>query len=162
MPTHTGRGKTRCFVALTLLSAGWTSSAISQECPTTLGYLASRLPRYNDANLEQMRNAVLQSNIVDAMARAKEQGATPAQAAAAALDLAEQAKNNLTIAAQCVHQLSTEPQKTMSELQNGTFRFSGYQTAMEACASQYILSYYLAVSAKETAIVAACLASKPN
>jgi hypothetical protein len=162
MFTHIRLKKTGYCFSVALLSAGWSLSALSQECPTTLAYLAPRLPRYNDANLEQMRTAVLQSNIVEAMQRARAQGATPTEAAAAALDVSVQAKDQLSTAAECVRQLSPEPEKAMAELQNGMFRFTGSQTAMEACASQYVLLYYMAVSAKETAIVAACLANKTN
>jgi hypothetical protein len=71
MVTRVRLKKTGYLFSTAVLTAGWSLSTLGQECPTTLAYLAPRLPRYNDANLEQMRNAVLESNIVEAMQRAQ-------------------------------------------------------------------------------------------
>jgi hypothetical protein len=149
------------LAAVVALCVVYSSTAIAKDCPATLAYLADRLPQYNNPSLEQMRNSVLEQNIVQAMERARAQGATPAQAAAAALDLAEKVKSQVPVAEQCVRQLSTDPERTMTELRNGTFKFyNSSDNAMEACAAQYVLQYYMLVAAKETAIVAACLARK--
>jgi hypothetical protein len=129
-------------------------------CPTTLSYLADRLPRYHDSQLEQLRTAILQWNVAQSLQEARTRGATPAQAAASALDLAERTKSQLPRAEECIRKLSTEPDHTMAALQNGTFVFSDApMNAVQACAHSYVGSYYMVVATKEAAIVAACLSN---
>lgn len=118
-----------------------------------------RLPRYNDSGLEQLRESIIQWNIADSLAKARAAGATPAQAAASALDLAQQTQTQLSRAEECIRQLSTDPGHTLTALQDGTFQFSGAPNALEACAKTYVSDYYMTVGTKEAAIVAACLAS---
>jgi hypothetical protein len=153
---------TKCFACVTAAAlAAMTPIGAAGDCPTTLSYLADRLPRYNNEGLERMRNAVLNTNVAEEMKRATAQGSTTAQAAAALLQAAQKVQSQQPNAEQCVRELSPNPERMMAELKNGTFRFrDNPQSALEACAAQYVLNYYMVIATKESAIVAACLARR--
>jgi hypothetical protein len=152
-------------IYLALVAAAFATAVMSiaraEECPTTLSYLANRLPRYNNERLERMRNAVIHENVAEDMKRAIAQGMTPAQAAAYLLQAAVKVKAQQPNVEKCIREIGNDPERMMGELRGGNYRFSDNPTsAVEACAAQYVLNYYMVVATKESALVGACLARR--
>jgi hypothetical protein len=129
------------------------------NCERTLAGLDSRLPRYNEPDLENVRSAILQEDLTVAMSRARAQGLSPAQAAAAAVQTADQAEQTMPQMAMCIRQTSTNPDLIIGELQNGSYRFHASMGIPDACAASYVLNYYQAVALREVAVSFACMAT---
>lgn len=129
------------------------------NCEQTLAGLDSRLPRYNEPNLENVRSAILQEDLTVAMSRARAQGLSPAEAVAAAVQTADQAEQTMPQMAMCIRQTSTNPDLVISELQNGSYRFHASMGIPDACAASYVLNYYQAIALREVAVSFACMAA---
>lgn len=129
--------------------------ASAQSCPSNLSHLASKLPQYNHPSLQQARAAVLGEDLNASYKRMRASGMSPAQAAAEAVKSSQSAEQQRIVAQECIRQVSTNPDATISELENGSYSFSD-QGILESCAANYVLMYYMAVGMKEVAIAVAC------
>jgi N-acetylglucosamine kinase-like BadF-type ATPase len=142
------------------LLAAFSMAVGAQSCPTNLGYLESKLPRYNLPELEQVRTAILGEDLTEAMGRMRSAGLSPAQMAATTLRMAQQAEEQTRVAEQCVRSTSSDPDRVLDQLRNGSYRFSGNGGVMESCLAQYVNMYYAQVAHKEIAVAVACLANR--
>jgi hypothetical protein len=138
------------------IPVGAASGAAGGACPSTLAHLAPRLPPYNNSTLQQLRTAVLGTDMRAAMQSAQAQGFTPAQAAGEAARAASQAEENRTHAAQCIKGFAVDPEKVAGQLQDGTFVFSPGSITTD-CTIAYVAAHYQAVANREAAIILACM-----
>lgn len=143
--------------------AGGVEPTRSGNCRTTLAHLDSRLPRYRDGELEHLRQAVLRTDLQQALQAARAQGLTPSAAAKAALDQARAAEHGGPAAESCIRNSALNPVAVLEALRNGSFDFSGvtrYGPSMHRdCAKGYVAYYYQLVANREAATGMACLAS---
>lgn len=128
-------------------------------CPETLGYLAPRLPTYNDPDLIQLRNAVLSTDLQAALRMARSQGLSPQQAAAATLAQARQAEAAMPQAESCIRQASIDPGSVIRQLQAGSYRMVG-GSITSTCAKAYVFAYYQMILNREVAIGLSCWANQ--
>ena len=137
--------------------AGATAAATGGgNCPATLAHLAPNLPQYNDAQLQQLRQASLAIDMRDTLEGVKAQGFTASQAAAEAARVSKATEAELSAAAQCLNAFGVEPEKLAAQLQNGSFEFA--DSANSNCARGYVVAYYSSVVNKEAAVILACMA----
>jgi len=128
-------------------------------CPATLGHVASKLPSYNDSELQSARSAVLQTDLRQALATAHSQGYTPSAAAKAALEQANQFQSARPQAESCIRASTNHPDTVIRSLQKGSYEFSGRGGVSVACAKAYVVYYYGEVANREAAVGMACLAA---
>jgi hypothetical protein len=150
--------RTQLFLFLLASCARYLATANAGTCPANLQYLDSRLPRYNDATLVQMRNMALGTDIQQALSTARSQGYSPQQAAAATLAQARAAEQAMPAAEQCVRQASSDPDAVLAAIRAGTYVASG-SSVTGSCMRAYVLAYYQWILNKEAAVALACWAS---
>lgn len=129
----------------------------SSSCPTTLAYLAPKLPQYSDPDLTRMRTTIIETNVSDVMQQSIKQGYTPSSAADAALRQAQSDQQSLKSAESCLGGAAADPDKAARALQDGTFDFSNTSVSA-SCAKAYVLGYYGWVTNREVAVALACMA----
>lgn len=137
--------------------ASGSAVAYNANCPRTLSYLDAKLPTYADPDLQQLRQAIVGIDVVDALGKAEAQGYSPKQAIAATVQQAHVADAALVQSGACVRAYSASPDAAMASLEQGTGTINGMGNAAAACSGAYVASYYAAVAMRETAIVMACL-----
>lgn len=135
------------------------NSSTNGACPEDLSHLASSMPRYSDSMLSQARQAVLQTNIRQAMSTARAQGYSPRQAAAATLEQARQAEASMPEAESCIRAAAADPHGVLSQLKLGTYQF-GTGSITADCARAYVLAHYQALANRGAATAMACMASQ--
>lgn len=128
-------------------------------CQTDLSNLGSKLPSYDRADLKQLRQMILQTDLHQALQGAQAQGLTPGQAAAAAIQQSQADDAARPQVEECVRKSAENPEEALSKLQNGTYDFNGNETIQESCATAYVLFYYQSVANKAAAVGLACLAN---
>lgn len=131
------------------------------NCPMTLAHLGSKLPRYNDSDLNLLRNTILKTNMMDVMREARRQGFSPQAAARATLEQAREFRKSQDSAEECIRAAAAgNPARIISSLQNGTYDLGRGVGITTSCAKAYVLFYYGLVSNEEMAIAMACLATE--
>jgi len=76
------------------------------------------------------------------------------------LKTAAEAEDSKRQASQCIRQTSTQPEKLLSQLENGTYRSGGSTSVMNSCAKMYVLMHLNAVVMREAAVGVACWAAQ--
>jgi hypothetical protein len=126
------------------------------NCPTTLAYLDSRLPRYpGDAEYTTIRNMAVQTDLVEALEKARQMGLTPAQAADQAMQqtkVAEAAERGMADVARAYNNAG---EATLVRLKNGTYPANG---TLPLPLQGYLAAYVGAVVNKEATAGIACIA----
>jgi hypothetical protein len=130
---------------------------LNPNCPRTLSYLDSKLPRYTDPDLQTLRQQIIGVDVVDALGKAAAQGYAPKAAVAATVQQAQQAEAALTQSEACVRAYSASPDDAIARLKQGSASINGMGNAAAACSGAYVAAYYGAVAMREVAIDMACL-----
>ena len=139
--------------------AALVSNVAAAACPDTMAHLASKLPRYNRADLDQVRDTILNTRIQDGISAAAAQGYSAKQAAALTLQQAQANEQQRPAATECIRKTAVDPDGVIAQLENGTYSFSDNPGIMESCAAAYVLYFYGAVANKEAAVAMACWAN---
>lgn len=133
------------------------SIGVAAQCPSDLSHLDARLPRYDQPNLIEVRNAIIKENLDTAFEKMRAAGMSPAQAASDALKSSDAAEQQRIVAQQCIRDVSTDPDKVISALEQGSYEF-GRGSIQESCAIGYVTMFYASVAMKEVALGVACRA----
>jgi hypothetical protein len=144
------------------LGSGSGSGSAGGACQPTLAHLAPRLPQYNVAEIQQTRTAILNEDLRVAARKAKSMGLSTADAASQSLQAANNADQQVKVAAGCIRNFATSPDQVIRSLEQGTFKFGGRSIGQlninESCAAQYVVLKYAAIATRESAVQMACLA----
>ena len=126
------------------------------NCPTTLSYLDSRLPRYpGDVEYTKIRNMAVRTSLVEALEKARQMGLTPADAADQALQqtkVAEAAERGMADVARAYNNAG---EGTLVRLKNGSYSQNGQ---LPLAFEGYLVAYVGAVVNREAAAGVACIA----
>jgi hypothetical protein len=134
------------------------SATVEAGCYTNLSYLDSMLPRYNDPEVEGLRQQILNTDLNQALAAAQSQGLSPSQAVSAALQQADQYDAAAPSAEQCILQSAAgDPDAIMNSLDSGTYSM-GSGGILWSCAKAYVIWRMGAIANREAAVGLACLA----
>ncbi|WP_425259981.1 hypothetical protein ACPOLB_03860 [Rubrivivax sp. RP6-9] len=131
-------------------------------CKTTLAHLAPSLPQYDVAEIQETRTAIVSEDLRVAARKAKSMGLSTADAASQSLQAANNADQQVKVAAECIRNFATSPEQVIRSLEQGTFQFGGGSIGQlninESCAAQYVVLKYAAIATRESAVQMACLA----
>jgi hypothetical protein len=141
----------------TNLSGSAEMASPGQACPSTLGYLASSLPQYDDPQLQQVRSQILQTNIADVRQRSLADGYTVQSAAKAALQQAEEFQKSESQAESCLRSASATPDADVAAVKDGTYSFLNRGSSVSAqCAKAWVADYYGYIANRDTAVALVC------
>jgi hypothetical protein len=138
-------------------SAG-ASALAAGDCPKSLRHVAAKLPRYNDAELDAVRDMVLDMDLMDAFRQGRAMGYSSSKVASLSLQQAREAEEYHRSARQCLEGFHTNPQEAARSLENGTYPFGTGYSNSSACAKSVVLSHYQKVANQEAAVAMACIA----
>jgi hypothetical protein len=142
---------------LALLTSSISSTAMAQgSCNTSLAYLDARLPRYDsNSTLRDLRQTILQEDMVAAYRRARGAGLTPSQVAQMSLQQADQNDAAAEQSAQCFNSLTTGP-SIRAQVDSGNYQFN-LDSMRDSCAGAYAATRMGAIAMRETAVNMVCL-----
>ncbi|MGZ3195673.1 MAG: hypothetical protein ACXU60_01100 [Croceibacterium sp.] len=127
------------------------------NCPANLAYLDAKLPRYpSDDVYSKMRAEALNENMVDDLAKARQQGYTPAGAAEATLQQVKIAEGVQRSMADVARSYDNTSDQTLQQVINGSYPTAG--RALPLPLQGYLMAYVGVVVNREAAAALACIA----
>ena len=127
------------------------------NCPANLSYLDAKLPRYpSDDVYSKMRAEALNENMVDDLAKARQQGYTPAGAAEATLQQVKIAEGVQRSMADVARAYNNSSDQTLQQVINGSYPTEG--RALPLPLQGYLMAYVGVVVNREAAAALACIA----
>ena len=159
-----------CATVFTVLSVAFTPSTAQTSskgaCPTNLSFLNARLPQFNEAALQNLREQAIQINVLEVMKQAKAQGVSANQAVDQMLTSAKQMDASVSVAGACAADfdaLGASDEAFFDGLRNGQLaKISNCQGIRNACICAGLSARLGAVVTRVTAAAMQCHAKAGN
>lgn len=147
-------------LALGLTIVGVPSAAAQSNCPVDLSHLNTKLPDYNDAELDVLRDQILRTDLRAHFDNLVAQGNSPQEIAAAAIEQAAEGERAMPEADAVVRSITSPDvaERIFAELRAGTFEMNTGTTG--AAGRAWALANYMMLLNREAAVAFACMARR--
>jgi len=146
--------------AVTLMIVLQSEVTLAESCAKNLSYLEPKLrPNYQEPSIQIVRDAILHTDIAAEYQKQKNNGHSPSQVAAAALDKAKEYEAMVPNAEAGIRAVAVDPDMIIQQLRSGTYVFGNGAGMLDAYAGEYIRAYWGALAMREGAIGIACMAA---